>query len=90
MAKPEKESFGKGMNEVKGQQGWWRCFWLSGAGAHPLLVLLIGTVVVKCSLWVPGRIPCPLQQVWSGKEDDQRKKALITQMSLPLKKAGTP
>lgn len=59
------------MDEVKGQQGYWHCFWLTGAGAHPLSVLLIGTVVAKRLLWVPGKVLCPLQQVRSGEEDAQ-------------------
>lgn len=33
-----------------------------------LSVLLIGTVVAKCLLWVPGQVPCPFQRVWSGVE----------------------
>ena len=69
MVEPENESFGEGMDEVKGQQGCWHCFWLTGAGAHPLSFLLVGTVVAKRLLCVPGKVPCPLQQVWSGKED---------------------
>lgn len=85
--------FGERMDEVKGQQGYWHCFWLTGAGAHPLSVLLIGTVVAKRLLWVPEKVLCPLQQVRSGEEDAQgREKESFSWSSgsaLKKKRAGT-
>lgn len=73
------------MDEVKGQQGCWHCFWSTDAGTHPLLVLLTGTVVAKCLMRMPGKAPCPLQQVWSGEErcSRERKQALAGQVGLP-------
>lgn len=50
----------------------WHCFWLSSAGAHPHPFLLIGPVVAKCLPWVPGKVLCSLQQVWSEKGEKEK------------------
>ena len=31
----------------------------------------MGTVVARHLLRVTGKVPCPLQQVWTGEEDTQ-------------------
>lgn len=44
---------------------------VAGAGARSLSVSLTGSVLAKCLLWLPGKVPCPLQQVWSGENNAQ-------------------